>query len=85
MVGDVLEQLDAVTMSDVGIFIQAKETQMKLSEKFSNTAVRFGGLHIALNYLSMVGEKFRFYISALGNISVYGFMIFITLSVFNDF
>ena len=31
--GDVLEQLNAVTMSKVAIFIQPKETQLKFSEE----------------------------------------------------
>ena len=39
----------------------------------------------ALQYLSLLGNKFRLYLSALGNISVYVFVIFITLSVFNVF
>ena len=85
MVGDVLEQLDAETMSDIGIFIQAKETQMNFSEEFSNTVVRLGGLPSALNYLTFASKKFPFYVSAIGNISFYDFMTFITLSVFNDF
>ena len=32
----------------------------------------------------MLGKKFRFYVSDLGNISVYGLVIYITIS-FNDF
>ena len=57
---------------------------MKCPEEFSDTVDRFGRLHIALKYLSMLGEKFRFYVSDLGNISVYGLMIYITI-FFNDF
>ena len=85
IVGDFLEELDAVTTFDVAILIQAKEIQMNFSEEFSNTVVRLGGLHSALNFLSLLGKKFHFYLSALGNIYVYGLMIFITLSFFNDF
>ena len=33
----------------------------------------------------LLGKKFHFHVSALGNISVYSLMIFITLSFFNDF
>ena len=33
VVGYVLEQLDAVTMSEVAIFIQAKEIKLKFSEE----------------------------------------------------
>ena len=83
--GDFLEELDPATTFDVAIFIQAKETQMTFSEEFSNTAVCLGYLHSALNFLSLLGKKFRFYVSAFGNIKVYGLMIFITLSFFNDF
>ena len=83
--GDVLEQLDAVTMSEVAIFIQPKETQLKFSEELSNTVVRLGGLHTALSFLFLLGNKFRSYASALGSISIYGFMIFSTLSIFIDF
>ena len=43
------------------------------------------GLDIAANYLSLLGKKFRLYVSDLGNISVHGLVIFITLTVFNDF
>ena len=85
IVGDVLEQLDAVTMSEVAIFIQAKEIQLKFSEELSNTVVRLGGLHTALNFLSLLGNKFCSYVSALGNISVNRLMIFIRLSVSSDF
>ena len=85
IVGDFLEELDAVTTFYVAIFIQEKEIQMKLSEEFSNTVVRLGGLHSALNFLSLLGKKFRFYVSAFGNIFVFGLMIFITLSFFNIF
>ena len=60
IVGDFLEELDAVTTFYVAIFIQAKEFQMKFSEKFSNTVVRLGGLHSALNFLSLLGKNFLF-------------------------
>ena len=87
IVGDFLEELDAATTFDVAILIQAKEIQMRFSEEFSNTVVRLGGLHSALNFQSLLGKKFRFYVLALGNIKVYGLMIFITLSflmIFNN-
>ena len=70
-VGDFLEELDAATTFDVVTLIQAKEIQMKFFEEFSNTMVRLGGVHSALNFLSLLGKKFRFYVSALGNIKVY--------------
>ena len=85
VVGVVLGKLDAVTMSEVAIFIQAKEIQLKFSEELSKTVVRLGGLYSALNFLSLLGKKFRIHVLALGNIPVHGFIIFITLSVLNDF
>ena len=84
ILSDALEQNDTVIASEIAIFFQAKEIQLKFSEELSNTFVRLGGLHSALNCMCLLGKKFRFYVSALGNISVFGFMIFITLSVFND-
>ena len=50
-----LEQHDAGLASDVAIFIQAKQIQIKCPEEYSNTMVPLGRLHIALNYLSMLG------------------------------
>ena len=85
MVSDAMEHNNAVITSDVAIFIQAKEIQLKFSEELSNTVVRLGGLHSALNHLSLLGKKFRFYLSALENISVYVLIISNTLSVFNEF
>ena len=58
------------------------------SNAVSQRIFKHGGsswrLHIALKYLSMLGKKFRFYISDLGNISVYGLMIYIKI-LFRDF
>ena len=79
MVGDVWKQNGAGITSDVAIFIQAKQIQMKCPEEFSNRVDRLGRLHIALKYLSMLGEKFRFSLLDLANISVYGLMIYITI------
>ena len=79
MVGDVWKQNGAGITSDVAIFIQAKQIQMKCPEEFSNTVDRLGRLHISLKYWSMLAKKFRFYVSDLGNIWVYGLMIYITI------
>ena len=64
---------------------QQKQTQMKFREEFSNTVVCLEGLDIAVNYLFLLGKKFRLYVSDLGNTSVHGLVIFIILTVFNDF
>ena len=68
IVGDFLEELNSVTTFNVAILIEEKEIQVKYSEEFSNTVVRLGGLHSALDFLSLLGKKFRFYVSALANI-----------------
>jgi hypothetical protein len=52
-------QRDAVITFDLAIYMQAKQIQMKFPEEFSNTVVRLGGFHIALNYLSLLGKMFR--------------------------
>ena len=85
MLSDALEQNDPEITSEVAIFTQAKEIQLKFSVEFSNTVVRLRVLHSVLNFLSLLGKKFRFHATALGNISVYKFILFITLSFFNDF
>ena len=68
IVCDFLEELDSVTTFNAAIVIEEKEIQMKLSEQFSNALVRPGGLHSSLDILSLLGKKFRFYVSALENI-----------------
>ena len=83
MASDVLEQHDAVVTFDVALYFQEKQIRMKFPEKFQNTMLSLGGFHIRLNYLSLLGKNFS-YVLALGNISVYGLMILIALSVFND-
>ena len=52
-------QRDAVITFDLAIYIQVKQIQVKFPEEFSNTVVRLGGFHIALNYLSLLGKKLR--------------------------
>ena len=79
------EKRDDEITFDGTIFIQAKEIQLKFSEELSNSVVFLGGLHTALNFLSLLGNKFRFYATALEYISVNSLMLFITLSVSNDF
>ena len=52
-----------------------------LSEEFSNTVLCLWELHIALNYTCLWRVRSVVFFSALGNISVYALVIFITLSV----
>ena len=85
IVSDVLEWHDSVITIDVAFYIQEEQVQMKFPEVFSNNVVCLEGFNIAQNYLSLLGKNFRFFVSALGNISVNSLVMFITLSVFNDF
>ena len=85
IVSDFQEKHDAVIKFDGTIFFKAKEIQLNFSEELSNTVGSLGGLHTALNFLSLLGNRFRSYASALENISVNSLMLFITLSVSNDF
>ena len=53
-----LEQDDCVITYDLAIYMKAKQIQWKLPEEFSDTVIRMGGFHIALNYLSLLVKKF---------------------------
>ena len=66
----------------IGIFMQGKQIQIRFSEEFSNTVLCLWELHIALNYTCLWWVRsVVFFVSVLGNISVYSLVIFITLSV----
>ena len=54
-----LGQLDTVITFDLAIYAKAKQIQMRFPEEFSNTVIRLGGFHIALNFLSLLGKKFH--------------------------
>ena len=54
-----LGQLDTVITFDLAIYMKAKQIQMKFPDEFSDTVIRLGGFHIALNYLSLLGKKFQ--------------------------
>lgn len=51
-------QAEAVITFDLAIYTKAKQIQMRFPEKFSNTVIRLGGFHVALNFLSLLGKKF---------------------------
>ena len=82
MVNNTLEQHDATITSDVAIFIQEKQIKINFHEEFSNTVVLLEGLHIARNYVSLLGKKFRFNVSALLNISAHGLIFFYIMYFF---
>ena len=46
-----LGQPDTVNTIDLVIYVKAKQIQMKFPEEFSDTVIRLGGFHIALNFL----------------------------------
>ena len=53
-----LGQPDTVITFDLAIYVKVKQIQMKFPEEFSDTVIRLGGFHIALNSLSLLGKKF---------------------------
>ena len=66
----------------IGIFIQGKQVPIKFSEQFSNTVLCLWELNIAVNYTCLWWVRsVVFFVSVLGNISVYALVVFITLSV----
>ena len=50
-------QWEAVITYDLAIYVKAKETQLTFTAGFSNTLLRLGSFHIALNFLSIIGYK----------------------------
>ena len=53
-----LGQLNTVITFDLAIYVKAKQIQLKFPEEFTDTVIRLGGFHIALNFLSLLGKKF---------------------------
>ena len=43
---------------DVAVYMKAKQIQWKASQEFQHAVIRMGGLHIALNFLSVIGKIF---------------------------
>ena len=54
-----LGQAGTVITFDLAIYMKAKQIQMKFPDEFSDTVIRLGEFHIALNYLSLLGKKFH--------------------------
>jgi hypothetical protein len=52
-----LQQRDMVITFDLVIYAKAKQIQWKFPEEFSDTVIRMGGFHIALNFLAVLGKK----------------------------
>ncbi|KAK3698426.1 hypothetical protein QZH41_001193 [Actinostola sp. cb2023] len=51
-------QAEAVITFDLAIYTKAMQIQMRFPDEFSNTVIRLGGFHVALNFLSLLGKKF---------------------------
>lgn len=58
MISSAMGQEDTVITLDLLIYMNAKQIQWRYPEEFSGVVVRMGGLHIALNYLSLIGKKY---------------------------
>ena len=53
-----LQQDDSVLTFNLAIYMKAKQIQLKFPEEFKNTMMHMGGFHIALNYLSLLRNKY---------------------------
>ena len=49
--------MDSWITFDLTIYVKAKEIQLKFPAEFSNTVLRLGSFHIALNFLSIIEKK----------------------------
>ena len=58
-IGGILGQTKSVVTFDLAIYSKAKETQWRRPEEFKHLVIRMGGFHIALNFLSVIGKKFK--------------------------
>lgn len=56
---EVIDQKDAVITFDQAIYSKARQIQWFSPDEFKNTVIRLGGFHIALNFLALLGKKYR--------------------------
>ena len=54
-----LGQEYSVVTFDLAIYMKTKEIQWRHPEEFDGTVIRMGRLHIALDYLAVIGKMFR--------------------------
>ncbi|KAL9967443.1 hypothetical protein ACROYT_G025665 [Oculina patagonica] len=54
-----IRQEDAVVTFDLAIYSKAKKIQWSSPDEFKDTVIRLGGFHIALNFLALLGKKYR--------------------------
>ena len=54
-----LGQKTSVVTFDLAIYVKAKELQWRRPKESSDTVIRMGGFHIALNYLAVLGKKYE--------------------------
>ena len=53
---DGVGQAASVITFDLAIYVKAKEIQWRVPDELKNVIIRMGGFHIALNYLSLLGN-----------------------------
>jgi len=49
-VSAIMGQQDTVITFDLAVYIKAKQIQFRCPDEFSDTVIRMGGFHIALNF-----------------------------------
>ena len=52
-------QSEVVITFDLTIYVFAKQMQLRYPADFANVIFRLGGFHVTLNYLAIVGKKYR--------------------------
>ena len=54
-----LNQKHSVITFDEAIYCKAKEIQWRCKDEFSDTVLRLGGFHTALNFISVIGKRYE--------------------------
>ena len=49
-------QLESVITFDLAIYVKAKQIQLTFPDEISDTILRLGGFHVALNFFSIIGK-----------------------------
>ena len=52
-------QKDSVITFDLSIYVMVKEIQWRLRQEFESMSMRMGGFHIVINYLTVLGKKYK--------------------------
>ena len=59
MMASLDQKKDSVITFDLAIYMKAKEIQWRFPDEFKDMVICMGGLHIALNYLAVIGKRFQ--------------------------